>query len=66
MQTLPGAEGEEFTGWVLYPDDPTRKLEVYLDESGEHPDTLMVQSTATHWTLPNGLRVGLDASAARN
>ena len=62
-QTLPGAEGEEISGWVLYPDDPTRKLEVYLDESGEHPDTLMVQSTATHWVLPNGLRVGMDTKA---
>lgn len=62
-QTLPGAEGEEISGWVLYPDDPTRKIEVYLDESGEHPDTLMVQSTATHWVLPNGLRVGLDTKA---
>lgn len=63
VQTLPGAEGEEFTGWVLYPDDPTRKVEVYLDESGEHPETLMVQSTATHWSLPNGLRIGLDTKA---
>lgn len=62
-QTLPGAEGEEISGWVLYPDDPTRKIEVYLDESGEHPDTLMVQGTATHWALPNGLRVGLDTKA---
>lgn len=62
-QTLPGAEGEEFSGWVLYPDDPTRKVEVYLDESGEHPDTLMVQSTATHWVLPNGMRVGMDTKA---
>ncbi|MFT3807465.1 hypothetical protein [Arenimonas sp.] len=62
-QTLPGAEGEEFSGWVLYPDDPTRKVEVYLDESGEHPDALVVRSTATHWVLANGLRVGMDTKA---
>jgi hypothetical protein len=58
-QTLDAGEGEMVSGWVLFPGDPTRKLGVYLDESGEHPDTLVAWDKSTHWTRADGVRVGM-------
>ena len=57
--TLDAGEGETVSGWVLFPGDPTRKLEVYLDESGEHPDTLVAWDKSTHWTRADDVRVGM-------
>ena len=62
-EELPGAEGESWPGWVLYPDQPTRRLEVHLDEQGEHPTSLVARATATDWVRADGLRIGLDLAA---
>ena len=61
-QTLTGAEGETASGWVLFPSDPTRKIEVWLDDGGEHPDTLVVGQGATGWTRADGVRVGMSSA----
>ncbi len=62
-EVLPGAEGETWPGWVLYPDQPTRRLEVYLDEQGEHPTSVVANDTATDWVRGDGVRIGLDVAA---
>lgn len=58
-ETLDAGEGETVSGWMLFPGDPARKLEVYLDDSGEHPDTLVAWDKSTHWTRADGVRVGM-------
>lgn len=58
-QLLAGAEGDTIAGWWLYPGDPTRTLEVYLDDSGAHPDTLVARDHSTHWTRADGVRIGM-------
>lgn len=58
-EILPGAEGETMSGWTLFPADATRKLSVYLDESGEHPLMLMAGQDATGWTRSDGVRIGM-------
>lgn len=61
-ETLDAGEGETVSGWMLFPGDPARKLEVYLDDSGKHPDTLVAWDKSTHWTRADGLRVGMTAA----
>lgn len=56
---LDGAEGETFPGWMLYPDDPARTVEVFLDESGAHPAMLRIRSETSTWTRADGIRIGL-------
>lgn len=59
---LDGAEGETFQGWVVYPDDPSRSVEVVLDESGTHPEAIRVSSDeATAWTRSDGVRIGMSS-----
>jgi hypothetical protein len=57
-ETLSAAEGETFTGWVLYPDDPTRRIEVYLDENDAHPTALRVFAENTVWRRADGIGIG--------
>jgi hypothetical protein len=57
--TLPGAEGETMSGWTLYPDDPTRRLAVYLDDTGAKPLMLLAGEGATAWSRADGVRIGL-------
>ena len=61
-ETLSGAEGETFGGWLLFPDQPTRRLSVYLDDSGQHPSLLVANATATDWRRADGMRIGLDSN----
>lgn len=56
---LPGAESESVSGWTLFPDDPARRLSVYLDESGENPMLVLAGREATAWTRADGVRIGL-------
>jgi hypothetical protein len=56
---IAGAEGETFPGWVLYPDDPTRSVEVFLDEAGAHPAMLRIDSPQSIWRRADGIRIGL-------
>ena len=59
---LDGAEGETFHGWVVYPDDPKRSIEVVLDEDGVHPEAIRVSSEeATAWMRSDGVRIGMSS-----
>jgi hypothetical protein len=58
---LAGAEGETLPGWVLYPDYPTRTVEVFLDETGAHPAMLRVDSSQSVWRRGDGIRIGLSS-----
>ena len=59
-EVLPGPEGESTPAWVLYPDHPTRRLDVYLDATGERPESIVAGAAATDWVRGDGVRVGLD------
>ena len=58
-QEIAGAEGETFTGWVLYPDDPTRTAEVFLDDANTHPALLRIGTSESRWKRADGIRMGL-------
>jgi hypothetical protein len=60
-EELDGPEGETFSGWVLYPLAPGRRIEVFLDESALHPTGLRVTAAGTFWTRADGVRIGMDS-----
>lgn len=60
-QVLPGAEGETMSGWTLFPDDPARRLSVYLDDTGEHPLMLLAGQDAVAWERADGVRIGMSS-----
>lgn len=60
---LPGAEGETAEGWTLFPDDPSRRLSVYLDHTGTSPLLLVAGEDATAWTRADGVRIGMSSQA---
>jgi hypothetical protein len=55
---VPGAEGEEFDGWHVYPDDPARRLYVYLDDATHRPVLLRVLDVESTWQRGDGIRMG--------
>jgi hypothetical protein len=55
---VPGAEGEEFDGWHVYPDDPKRRLYVYLDDATHRPVLLRVLDVESTWQRGDGIRMG--------
>jgi len=57
---LMGAEGETFSGWVLYPNDPKRTADVFLDEAGTHPSMIRIDNRESQWQRADGIRIGLD------
>lgn len=63
---LPGAEGEEYEAWVLYPQDAERQAIASLDEAGEHPVAIVVENdapdAASAWTRADGVRLGLSST----
>ncbi|MGH8030559.1 MAG: hypothetical protein ACREO3_11570 [Arenimonas sp.] len=65
---VPGAEGEEFDGWRVFADDPTRSLYIYLDDAGTHPTLVRVLDRESHWQRADGIRMGrtLTELAQRN
>jgi len=60
---LDGAEGETFPGWVLYPDDAMRRIDVFLDEGGKHPASLRIDAEHSPWQRADGIRIGLTSTA---
>ncbi|KRD78714.1 hypothetical protein [Lysobacter sp. Root983] len=58
---VPGAEGEEFSGVILFPDDPTRRAYLYFqnEQSLQGLSLVRVFGPQSKWTLDNGLRVGM-------
>ena len=57
-ETLDGAEGETFPGWVLYPDDPKRSADVFLDDANVHPTAVRVSSEDATWRRADGIGIG--------
>ncbi len=64
---VPGAEGEEFDGWILFPDDPAKRAFVYLDTTG-HPEVVRILDQESTWQRSDGIRMnlGLDELVRRN
>lgn len=60
-EELQGAEGETSPGWRLYPDDPERSIEVWLNEAGR-PQALFVRGAKSIWTRADGVRLGLTST----
>jgi hypothetical protein len=58
-EKVPGAEGEELPGWILYPDVPERRVYIYPDESGTHPSLLRVLDGESTWRRSDGIRMGM-------
>jgi hypothetical protein len=57
-ETLNGPEGIEYSALVIYPDDPTRRLEVMLDGAGGGSLDAAASGSPTVWSLPGGVTVG--------
>ncbi len=57
--TIPAPEGEQYEGWLLFPADAARRVEVSLDESNTHPAVLDVE-TPSAWRRSDGVRIGMD------
>ena len=60
-EELNGAEGETSPGWRLYPDDPERSIEVWLNESGR-PQALFVRGRKSIWVRADGVRLGMTST----
>ena len=58
VRELSGIEGETFQGWILYPDDPMREIEVIPDEAGKHPIALRISAPNSAWKRADGVRIG--------
>lgn len=58
---VPGAEGAEFSGVILFPDDPSRRAYLYFqnEETLQGLSLVRVFGTQSKWTLDNGLRLGM-------
>lgn len=61
MGKVPGAEGEQFPGVILFPDDPTRRAYLYFqnDQTLQGLSLVRVLDRESKWTLDNGLRMGM-------
>lgn len=64
---VPGAEGEELPGWILFPEDPAKRAFVYLDAAG-HPEVVRILDQESTWQRSDGIRMnlGLDELVKRN
>lgn len=61
---LTGVEGIEYDAWILFPDDPAKRLELVLDD-GPGPRTISqirLDNPATVWHDANGLHPGMPLS----
>lgn len=63
-ETLGGAEGSEFPGLALWPDDPSRRLEVFFREDGAPTVSSVRLGEGSHWRV-GGLAVGDPLSRVR-
>ena len=63
QQNIPGAEGEESPGTVLFPNDPSRRVEIMWNDTPGRtsPASITVSGTQgqhSQWTGPHGLVLG--------
>jgi hypothetical protein len=58
---LPGAEGEEFRGVILYPKDPALRAYLYFQDSQQLRGlaSVVVRDPGSRWRLDNGVRMGM-------
>jgi hypothetical protein len=57
---VPGGEGEEFDGWILFPDDPARMAYVYLDDTGHAASARVIDDTGlSRWRREDGVHAGM-------
>jgi hypothetical protein len=56
-ETLPGPEGVEFPGLVLWPDDPARRIEVMFADEGQRTVSSIEVGRGSRWRAV-GLAVG--------
>jgi len=51
-ETLPGAEGETFSGVVLYPRDPRRRVEIaFSDDARPHVSSIRIRGNSSAWSF---------------
>lgn len=62
VTTIPGAEGTEEKGVVLYGNDPRRKVEVYFYDADMTEVSLVLVSGDSQWSGPKGLHLGSSLS----
>ncbi|MFZ2030395.1 MAG: hypothetical protein WAU68_08825 [Vitreimonas sp.] len=63
QQNIPGAEGEEAPGTVLFPNDPARRVEIFWNDTRGRtsPSSITISGTEgqrSHWTGPHNLTLG--------
>src|SRR6185312_5474502 len=63
QQSIPGAEGEEAPGTVLFPNDPVRRVEIMWNDTAGRtsPASITISGTQgqrSQWTGPHGLVLG--------
>jgi hypothetical protein len=58
---LPGVEGEEFRGVILFADDPTRRAELHFQNQQQLRGLayVVVRERTTRWRLDNGIVMGM-------
>src|SRR5262249_52958270 len=67
QQNIPGAEGEEAPGTVVFPNEPARRIEImWNDTPGRtNPSSISVsgvEGQRSQWTGPHGLALGENMS----
>ncbi|MEE1611342.1 hypothetical protein [Microvirga sp. CF3016] len=63
QETVYGAEGTEFQGTIVFPNDPARRLEIiWIDEKARRYPA-RIEMIGSSWSGPKGLRVGMPMAA---
>jgi len=59
-QTLPGVEGESYVATIVYPNDPTRRLEIVWRDNATKtaPISVIANTPGSLWTGPHDLSIG--------
>jgi hypothetical protein len=59
-QTLPGVEGDSYVATIVYPNDPTRRIEiVWRDNATKNaPASVIVDTAGSLWVGANNLSIG--------
>ena len=63
QQNIPGAEGQESMGTVLFPNDPARRVEIFWNDTAGRtsPASITISGTQgqrSQWTGPHNLTLG--------
>lgn len=65
LEQVMGGEGELFEAFVLWPDDPARRLEVFFaDEAMTQPASVRLADEVSEWTI-SGLTLGSSIEAVQ-